>query len=545
MLRSAVALALAISLAITFAAPPRLVDAAPLSLSAEVEALLGSFHGGASVWVADPALPSAPLVALDADRSIITASLYKLALLAEAERLVDLGKLRYSDVIVIGPEDITDDGSFWPIGAELTLDQALEQMITISDNGTAMHFWRMLGPDSVNATLAKAGMRDFHVAVGTSEDNVATARSLGTFFTLLARRKLISAAASDRMTARLRRQQINDRLPAQLPSDVAVAHKTGNLVGLVHDGGLIYTPSGPRTVVVLTWDADDASANVFISGIGSTVYASVLAPPASVRYAVPTEPEYAQITTTKTFSVGVQNTGDRAWAATGADRLALSWDLRDASGATVSRAARPVALGAVAPRGWVSVPVAVPLPARAGDYRLSLGLVDAAGRPLATRGVATTTFPIRAHLPIAATTEVSLPRVLHRREASLLEVRYWSGQDHTATDAAPAEDRSLSLGWRALDPTNGRIVAQGNVELGVIGAGRRGGAFFAPFVAPALRGTYLLEYELRERGQRAGRSERLSIEIAGPRTYPDDLVAAFTRVAPVRAGAGSRAMQLR
>src|SRR5207248_5148937 len=93
--------------------------------------------------------------------------------------------------------------------------------------------------------------------------------AIGTFFTLLAKRQLISPAASDRMLARLERQQINDRLPAQLPGGVVVAHKTGNLSGVTHDAGVIYTKTGPRVVVAMTWDALDEDAANFISSIGS------------------------------------------------------------------------------------------------------------------------------------------------------------------------------------------------------------------------------------------------------------------------------------
>src|SRR5207237_1093820 len=113
----------------------------------------------------------------------------------------------------------------------------------------------ILGGANIDATLEKAGIKNFHVALDDSEDNWVTPRAVGTFFTLLARRQLISAAASDRMLARLERQQINDRLPAQLPADVVIAHKTGNLSGVTHDAGIIFTKTGPRVVVVMTWDA--------------------------------------------------------------------------------------------------------------------------------------------------------------------------------------------------------------------------------------------------------------------------------------------------
>src|SRR5437660_221196 len=92
------------------------------------------------------------------------------------------------------------------------------------------------------------------------EDNWATPHAIGTFFTLLAKRQLISAGASDRMLSRLERQQINDRLPAQLPPGVVIAHKTGNLGGVMHDAGIVYTKTGPRVVAAIACDATVADA---------------------------------------------------------------------------------------------------------------------------------------------------------------------------------------------------------------------------------------------------------------------------------------------
>jgi hypothetical protein len=41
-------------------------------------------------------------------------------------------------------------------------------------------------------------------------------------------------------------------------------------------------------------------------------------------------------------------------------------------------------------------------------------------------------------------------------------------------------------------------------------------------VAPNVRGTYTLEYELRERGFIAGVTQQRAVEILAPRTYGDE-----------------------
>ena len=132
--------------------------AAAATLNSQMDALAGGFPGGVAIWVSDPSAAQ-PLYTRDADRQIITASLYKLAVLLETEHQVDLGRLRYSDTITIDPEDITEDGSFEAPGTELTIDEALEQMITVSDNGTALHLWRSSVPRTSTPTSRRAGSR--------------------------------------------------------------------------------------------------------------------------------------------------------------------------------------------------------------------------------------------------------------------------------------------------------------------------------------------------------------------------------------------------
>jgi beta-lactamase class A len=295
---------------------PRPAGANTVDLVGQLNDLVTAFPGGAGVWIGDPNAPAA-LFTHGADEPVITASLYKLGVLAEAERRVESGELSYSSPIVIQPEDITEDGSFHYAGALLSLDEALEAMITISDNGPALALWHVLGGANIDATLADAGVADFHVALDESEENWATPQAIGTFFTLLAKGQLISPAASDRMLARLSRQQINDRLPAHLPEGVRVAHKTGNLPGVTHDAGIIYTKTGPRVVVVLTWDAFDDDAYHFISSIGAAVYGSALEPAANARYRVPRNAVSAEVGSVAQVMVPITNIGRTGWMASG------------------------------------------------------------------------------------------------------------------------------------------------------------------------------------------------------------------------------------
>jgi beta-lactamase class A len=62
------------------------------------------------------------------------------------------------------------------------------------------------------------------------------------------------------MLAIMRKQQFDTRIPRLLPPDTPVANKTGSISGVCHDIGVIYAPSGPLVLAVLTRGIGQAAA---------------------------------------------------------------------------------------------------------------------------------------------------------------------------------------------------------------------------------------------------------------------------------------------
>jgi beta-lactamase class A len=68
---------------------------------------------------------------------------------------------------------------------------------------------------------------------------------------------------SDDMVRILLDQKFNDIIPARLPKDVKVAHKTGWITGLHHDSALVILPDGRKYVlVILSDELEDEAAGV-------------------------------------------------------------------------------------------------------------------------------------------------------------------------------------------------------------------------------------------------------------------------------------------
>jgi hypothetical protein len=314
------------------------------------------------------------------------------------------------------------------------------------------------------------------------------------------------------MVARLSRQQINDRLPAALPDGVVVAHKTGNLPGLTHDAGIIFTPSGPRVVVAMTWDAFDADAYAFIANVASTVYSTLLEPPANARFDVPRTVVSADISSSPRITIPITNVGSESWSTAGPR---LVWEMRDSKDAVVVTSPVPIGLPRLGPGRSANVDIVLAVPQTPGEYKVTLGLVDANGNALAKLGAATGSFQIRAHRPYLVSAATELPTVLHRGEASLLVTKY------TALPTVDEGEHELTIAWRLIDPRTRRAVTSGSVPLGTLRPGAAG-SFFAPFVAPAMLGTYRLAYDVREGNVAVSETFTKTVTIVGPRTWPDD-----------------------
>ncbi len=250
-----------LALAIGNVAPQIAGAADQTAFSKRVEAAVSGFSGTASVVVSDPV--SGYRYSTGASRIMPAASLYKLAVMVEAYRRVAEGTLSLGDIITIADEDLEEDGYYTPAGTDLTVQDAIERMITVSDNSPARALTRTLDAHRINATMQTLGFKDTRINTvlpdeeQTTPFNTTTARDVAGLFEGLSRGTLVGPSWSAQMLGVLGRQQINDRLPAGLPDGLGatIAHKTGDLDSVSHDAGLITGPMGQRVVVMLTTGA--------------------------------------------------------------------------------------------------------------------------------------------------------------------------------------------------------------------------------------------------------------------------------------------------
>jgi len=125
----------------------------------------------------------------------------------------------------------------------LSLAELAAIALITSDNPVAVMLEDRVGYDAVNAVLAKAGVSpERQMSVGFRE------RELGPKNRANALSALDLIAIFDRLTSEpvyapiigaLENNLRNARIPALLPDDAIIAHKTGSLEGVVNDAGIV------------------------------------------------------------------------------------------------------------------------------------------------------------------------------------------------------------------------------------------------------------------------------------------------------------------
>jgi beta-lactamase class A len=218
-------------------------------------------------------LARAESLELHADERFRSASLYKLIVLYDAAVRLHAETLDLSEVLTLSQAALdAEPYAEWPLGARTTVGCALNAMVTVSSNAAAaMLLERLGGEEQVTRDAHGWGLSEQTEI--TKERAYSSPRDIGRLLVAIATDRAVSPEASAYMRGLLAAQRANDRLPLALPLDVPVAHKTGELVRLRNDAGIIYAPSGTYVAVAMVEDAlSEAAARAAIVDLSRELY---------------------------------------------------------------------------------------------------------------------------------------------------------------------------------------------------------------------------------------------------------------------------------
>ena len=156
-------------------------------------------------------------------------------------------------------EDDSEKTLYTLLGQNRTIGDLAYDMIIVSSNLATNLTIDLVGAPNVNKTMRSLGANDIDVLRGVEDikayekgmSNTTTAYDLMVIYEQLALGNVVSSSASESMIDILFDQKFNDIIPAKLPEDVKVAHKTGSITGVHHDSGIVYMPDGRKYVLVL------------------------------------------------------------------------------------------------------------------------------------------------------------------------------------------------------------------------------------------------------------------------------------------------------
>lgn len=260
-------------------APPP-VD--PALLAARLHAHTRLPGGRAAAYALD--LNRGVEAAVAPDEVFPAASLFKLPILVEVLRQQEGGRFRPEDTLTISPHNWADGSGVLQarVGEQITIGELTRLMIEASDNIAALTLLELVGADNVNATMRALGLHHTRVqdrhhptqgADSDSADHITTARDMGLLLAALAEGRVLSPEGTEHAIELLGAPQSRQWLAEPLPWWAKVAHKWGELPGVRHDAGLVYTPDHRWVVVVLTAGLEDQEAGrAAIRGVSRALF---------------------------------------------------------------------------------------------------------------------------------------------------------------------------------------------------------------------------------------------------------------------------------
>lgn len=210
---------------------------------------------------------------INPDLKFQSASLYKLWVMAATFQMIKDGQLSEDEILASNKFDL-----YTALGLDVaqeakeerlsySISNAIEQMIVISDNDAAYILTNRIGINKISDFLKRYGFSDSSI----SQPPTTTARDISNFYQKLYMGEIVDRENSSKMLEMLKRQSLNDRIPKNLPQEVKVAHKTGEIDTFKHDAGIVYGKN-PYILVILTDTSSPQEAAQWTADFSKLIY---------------------------------------------------------------------------------------------------------------------------------------------------------------------------------------------------------------------------------------------------------------------------------
>lgn len=161
-------------------------------------------------------------------------------------------------------------------------ESQLSSMISVSDNSACNSLVSALGGgdaqigmEKVNQYCMNHGFTETHMGrlmlqPNDMDDNYTSVRDCGNFLMNIYNGSL---AGSSQILSYMKQQERTGKIPVGVPAGVETANKTGELDFVENDVAIVFHPSGPYVLCVMSENLSDSySSRVFINSLSANVY---------------------------------------------------------------------------------------------------------------------------------------------------------------------------------------------------------------------------------------------------------------------------------
>ncbi len=251
-------------------------------LQATVEEVDHNLDGVLGLAVLD--LTSGQTFFLHGDDVFPQASSIKVAVLADLYRQSQDGKLKLTDLYTVQASDMVPD-SYIMLGltpgiTQITNRDLATMMVAVSDNAATNVLIDHVGMNNVNALMDQLGLHHTRLqrkmmdvkAAAEGRENISTPREMMTLLADLYRGKLLNKVLTDDFFKVLSTPK-ESFIPRELPDDVRIANKPGELEGVRNDSGVVFEQNRPYIICVMTtYLRNERTGEEAISKISGAAY---------------------------------------------------------------------------------------------------------------------------------------------------------------------------------------------------------------------------------------------------------------------------------
>ena len=268
----------------------------------QLETFISQFKNK-SIGVAVYDLQTQKEILINADEMMHPASTMKVPIMIEVFRQAHEGLLSLDEQLEIlnSFKSIADESEFAlevaddsettlykRIGEKESIRELTRLMILRSSNLASNILLKKVDTARVDAFIKELGIADMTVIRGLEDkkalrlnlNNSASAGSSTFMMRMIAEGKVISKEACDEMIQIMLGQEFNESIPALLPADVKVAHKTGWFGDFFHDIGIVFPPNRkPYAISLFTHgfpEDKEREAHACMAQISKIIYDEIL-----------------------------------------------------------------------------------------------------------------------------------------------------------------------------------------------------------------------------------------------------------------------------